>query len=82
MKTLKFKTVASNTVRCSLQHPSAAIGMSEDGRVCTYEITDIPNETPASEVLRLLDGSITWGPRCSFKFSELGVGCIIRETAR
>lgn len=84
MKTMKLKLTNDETGRLTMQHPEAIIGLSPDGRIYTYEITEIPDETPASEVVRLANGSVFFAAkydgsgRYTYNFSELGMGRIIR----
>lgn len=75
MKTIKIKTTISGLA--SPQHPLAEVGM---GRNCaTYAVTEVPDETQLTEVIRLFSGSaIIRAPEQHIKMSELGVGKIIK----
>jgi hypothetical protein len=65
MKTLKLKCTEEFEGRLSLQHPMATPGF--DGRVQTYAITEIPDKTPAHEVIRLANLTVF---RRSIKLQE------------
>ncbi len=78
---LKLKSTEASEGRLTLAHPGATPGF--DGRVQIYEIIDVPEGVPATEVVRLANGTaflnnITSQPRYSFSFSELGIGRIVR----
>lgn len=80
MATMMFKTTESSGGRCTPQNPGVKLGMQ--GRVCNYQVTDIPEGVNAAEVARRLTNSITFpaeqAGRWSYKYSELGDGRIIR----
>lgn len=81
MKSFKLKQVCrgGEVVVASPQHHMAKVG-SRDG-VITYEITDIPDDVPISEVVRRFNGTSTLcaelSGRYTYRFDELGIGNII-----
>lgn len=80
MRRLKLKCTEGTQGKLLLQHPLAKPGF--DGRVQTFEITNIPDNIQDSEVIRLANLTVFYFPnkagRWSFDFSELGEGIIIR----
>jgi hypothetical protein len=88
VKTYKIKVVDDGEP--TGQHPLAKPGWV--GRCRTYAITDVPDNVPAAEVIRLFGVTVnlTWlyadaskpdqqRGRYSFRFAELGAGRMIRE---
>jgi len=61
MKTMKFKTTEAMEGRLFPQAPNVPAGMSRDGRVATYAVTDVPDGIPMSTVMRLIDNTCMWG---------------------
>jgi hypothetical protein len=81
MKSLKLKQVCrgGGGAMVSPQHPMAKVG--DSGGVVTYEVTDIPDDVPVSEVVRKFNGTATicaeMRGRYTYRFDELGIGNII-----
>jgi hypothetical protein len=78
MTTMKFKTLESTSGRLSPQAPHVPAGVTQDGRVMTYEVTDVPAGVSMAEVMRLADGTV-WLSRFSASFDEIGVGRILAQ---
>ena len=79
MRTIKLKTTSGSCGRLSLQHPSAPVGMSGDGSVATYAVTDVPDTASAAEAVILADQTAFVGGAYQARFAELGAGAIIRR---
>lgn len=77
----RIKIKQEQNVRLALlQELNIEPGLSKDGKVCTIEITDIPDGVPSSKVLELADRTLFWGAswdgagRYSYKYAEMGDG--------
>lgn len=83
MKTLKLKTTCRwNHVHTTLANPLAPVGDNFDSSVQTRLITNIPDDVPNHEVIRLFSGTCDMSPfanrRMEFDFSSLGIGVILK----
>jgi len=84
MKTLKMYHNEVTGGILKLASPNLKAGIMPSGGLCyIFEITEIPEEIQATEVLRLANGT-TFLPakydgtgRYSYRFDELGLGKII-----
>jgi hypothetical protein len=74
----KFKTSEALGGRLVPQHPLVDAGMSADGRVSTYAITDIPSGVSVAEVLRLADATSFLPGIFTATFAQIGIGKIVR----
>ena len=77
MKTLKFKTSPFSGGMATPQNPLAPIGLHNG--VCTYEVTDIPENVSFVQVSRMFNATAIIPMSCySVPFSACGIGHIYR----
>lgn len=83
MRSLKLKTTCRNgQVHTTLANPSAPLGDNSDRSVQTRQVNDIPPGIENAQVVMLFKGTADVSPfdtpRLEFKFSELGIGRIVK----
>lgn len=76
MKQVMLKCTESSYGKLSLQNPNVKVG--EQGHVHNYLITEVPDNIPDSMVMLLANQTCFTSNKYQAKFSEIGIGKIVR----